>query len=1137
MEPEMSFGSGPGEAGTVDPVGGRDPVRLGTWAFAALFTAIALFLPQGHPDRGMAQSLSTVWVSMMLLWVVFFIAPFRRRLPRTWKRWRTAWTASWVVFMIHCAVSILGPLGGSLTAMFDSPLVSSPEFNLVLGTWWSADVLLSWLRADHAEETAWIRRQRIALLVVLLIAFIVASVVQGSPTAKILGVALALTAAASWLLRRSRHPAMYAAAATVLTGFAILLAFPTSREEVWSLADCAELVASGFRPVSTEPVDRFLGKVQEGTARCRGGHRAVSLRSTPWGDWANYWGTGDSTSLALPWSPLGVLSPAGRGIDGALLDLEYQRIELIQHNLFDNTGTFDEYVLGRDGREGRTLSTWPEMRLPQTHEQYVAVGGPRAQLCSGDLIRWRTRDGICNDIRNPAMGSSGMAFARNVPFEETFPDRGLTELTRNRHGDRIGLLAPNPQLVSRRLFTRVQSNPEACGSGFGPGADSALQPYCDYQPAPFFNVLAAFWIQFMTHDWFSHLEEGRNAAESMPVGCGVGEAECDPAARMGQALRAVDGPPPSFDDGGGSRWGRAPTTFNNNVTAWWDASQIYGFDATSEQRVKRDPTDPARLMMRAAGPGGHSAGQGLLPLLGDGDPINPEWAGQEATGFPDNWSIGLSFLHNVFAREHNLFVDEFRRRASSDPAGDSGLRHPDRPEDVIEYREVTDDELYQVARLVVAAEIAKIHTIEWTTQLLYNEPLYRAMNANWTGLFSSDLLAQATERVVRRLARSDDEAATTQWYSVFASGSGIFGLGNQRFDLTEGRDVWDITNPDDVNGGVNHFGSPFNFPEEFTTVYRLHPLVPDMLELRSADSPDHIRARLPVVSTFRGAATPVIEELGLTELGLSLGRQRLGLLGLQNHPQFLQNLPIPAARSGSGTLDVIALDLIRDRERGIPRFNEFRRQYGLRSLTSFDDFVDQRLPVDSEVRRHQEQLVLELRELYGQHRCDDSLMISVAQELDGAPTTDCLGHPDGTVVDNVEDLDTVVGYLAEAARPHGFAISETQFVVFILNASRRLFSDRFFTSSFRPEFYGHLGVEWVTNNGPDGVVMEAPSNGHQDEVLPFKRLLMRTVPELAEELEPVINAFDPWARDRGGFYSLAWTPRPGAENDESFRPN
>ncbi len=55
---------------------------------------------------------------------------------------------------------------------------------------------------------------------------------------------------------------------------------------------------------------------------------------------------------------------------------------------------------------------------------------------------------------------------------------------------------------------------------------------------------------------------------------------------------------------------------------------------------------------------------------------------------------------------------------------------------VIRYRDVTPNELFEVARLVVAAEIAKIHTIEWTTQLLYNEPLNRGMNANWSGVFA-----------------------------------------------------------------------------------------------------------------------------------------------------------------------------------------------------------------------------------------------------------------------------------------------------------------------------------------------------------------------------------------------------------------
>ena len=101
---------------------------------------------------------------------------------------------------------------------------------------------------------------------------------------------------------------------------------------------------------------------------------------------------------------------------------------------------------------------------------------------------------------------------------------------------------------------------------------------------------------------------------------------------------------------------------------------------------------------------------------------------------------------------------------------------------------------------------------------------------------------------------------------------------------------------------------------------------------------------------------------------------------------------------------------------------------------------------------------------------------------------DCLGHPNGSVVDNIEDVDTVVGWLAESTRPHGFAISETQFVVFILNASRRLFSDRFFTSSFRPEFYTKFGVDWVNNNGPGAVQMEQGTpNGHTQPVSPLKR--------------------------------------------------
>jgi hypothetical protein len=925
------------------------------------------------------------------------------------------------------------------------------------------------------------------------------------------------------------------------------------------LADCTTYVAGGFRKIAEDRSQRFLGKVQENTARCRGGEKAVALRSTPWTDWQSYWATGDDSSKAPGPSGEHVhLSPNGRGIDGALLDLEYQRIELIKFNLFDNNGTYEQYVRGRSGADGPALKVWEQMRLAKSNPYYAAVGGDGPQLCRDELIRARTLTGICNDIRNPLMGSNGQLFARNMELDATFPELGNNELVKNRHGDRLGLLNPDPQVISRKLFTRTQSAPEKCNEGLGlPG--NSPQASCDYKKAPFFNVLAAFWIQFMTHDWFSHLDEGHNDAQLMATGCAtqldggvekpltseqMKQLNCRPGDRIDKGYVAADAKPATFSYGGKDYLSRAPKTTENKNTAWWDASQLYGFDDISRRRVKRDPKDPAKLLLlteRAGDAGGY------LPVLQASDPMNPQWLGQEATAFPDNWSIGMSFYHNVFVREHNLFVDAFRKQTAATPDRDSGLRNPAHPDRVIRYKDVSANELFEAARLVVSAEIAKIHTTEWTPQLLYDEPLDLGMNANWHGLLKdSPLVAEALEKiVVNNFGKSQDAKRATQWYSVFASGPGIFGLGNHvyaddpvfaRFDPKK-KDLWDIKNPDHVNGGVNHFGSPFNFPEEFVTVYRLHPLVPDLIEFRDLKrDANAIRAKIPVVETARGKATEAMHEGGLANWALSMGRQRLGLLTLQNDPLFLQNLPMPRLSSGSGKIDVVALDIIRDRERGVPRFNEFRRQYGLKQLKSFDDFIDPRLPKDSPERTEQQKLIGILREVYGQHRCDAAKVITKAQRNDDVSAiNDCLGHANGSMVDNVEDVDVVVGMLAEFARPHGFAISETQFQVFILNASRRLFSDRFFTSSFRPEFYTQLGFDWVNNNGPEKIMEKGRPNGHEIEVMPLKRVLMRTIPELADELAPVINAFDPWARDRGEYYSLQWKPRKGAESDEAFK--
>lgn len=173
-------------------------------------------------------------------------------------------------------------------------------------------------------------------------------------------------------------------------------------QEAQALKACAAAVFEGIRKIAATRDVRFEGKVSEANALCRGGQRALQFRNTPWVDWSNYWGTGDASSI-----PSGFISNkvvAKRGVAGALTDLEFERVELIKFNLFDNNGTYRQYIEGRDGVGGPALKVWNEMRLKPADAHYGDVGGASPQTCKGDLLRWRTVNGICNDVLNPAMG-------------------------------------------------------------------------------------------------------------------------------------------------------------------------------------------------------------------------------------------------------------------------------------------------------------------------------------------------------------------------------------------------------------------------------------------------------------------------------------------------------------------------------------------------------------------------------------------------------------------------------------------------------------------------------------------------------------------------------------------------------------
>ena len=114
-----------------------------------------------------------------------------------------------------------------------------------------------------------------------------------------------------------------------------------------SLLSCADELSEGVRPFARERDQRFLGKVQQNTARCRGGVRAVARRDVPWLDWSNYFATGG------PGTRSSLFTRNHRGINGALIDLEYERVELIKFNLFDNSGTYPRYASSDSGKDGR----------------------------------------------------------------------------------------------------------------------------------------------------------------------------------------------------------------------------------------------------------------------------------------------------------------------------------------------------------------------------------------------------------------------------------------------------------------------------------------------------------------------------------------------------------------------------------------------------------------------------------------------------------------------------------------------------------------------------------------------------------------------------------------------------------------
>jgi heme peroxidase len=528
---------------------------------------------------------------------------------------------------------------------------------------------------------------------------------------------------------------------------------------------------------------------------------------------------------------------------------------------------------------------------------------------------YRTYDGAQTDPENPTMGKTGTRFGRNVPLEATYPEEQ-------------SMLDPSPRLVSTKLLNRDT-----------------------FKPATTLNVLAACWLQFQNHDWFSHGDNSETEFIAVPL-----EEDDDWSDGVMEVRRTS---PDSTNHGG-----QLPPTYVNKVTPWWDGSQLYG--STEERNRELRSGEEGKLAMV----------DGRLP-----EETNSALGGVDLTGFNDNYWVGLSVMHTLFAKEHNAICDMLR---SHNPTWD-------------------DERLFLKARLINAALIAKIHTVEWTPGILAHRALQIGMNANWYGVLP--------KWVKRR-------------FGHIGSGELLSGI---------------------VGSPLDHHSAPYSITSEFVSVYRMHPLIPDEYQLRSHKT-DEIIGETDFDPIQGHSTRAAIDEHGMDDWIYSLGLAHPGAITLHNHPNALRN----HVRLNGDHLEIATVDILCDRERGVPRYNDFREKLRKRRIERFEDLTPN--PEWNE----------QIREVYS---------------------------------GEIDRIDTQVGMLGEQPPP-GFGFSDTAFRIFILMASRRLKSDRFFTQDYTPEVYTPEGVQWVEENL-------------------FGDVVRRHHPALSEAINPD-NAFAPWNAARAG---------------------
>jgi len=458
--------------------------------------------------------------------------------------------------------------------------------------------------------------------------------------------------------------------------------------------------------------------------------------------------------------------------------------------------------------------------------------------CTTDTTQYRQSDGSCNNIG--AVPFPGAPSDVNARYSGAVGNKFVHEDPTLPASQQANILnGPNPRDISTALFT--QSTPVTNNVGA--------------------NGLTMAWVNFFVHDFMYHTTDYSNPY-AIPISASDPEYGSLVSSHPNTEYYMLV--PNTVQSTIPEDLTSPYPVYRDNTTAWFDTSQVYG-RSTAETLSLRTLVGGQLIM----------GSDNLLPNAAPyAYSVDPFLAGD----YRVNFHPGLTAIQTLWAREHNNIASILQ---ANNPTW-------------------TDEQIFQTARLIVSAEVIKIHSLEWTNQLGQNP---------------------------------GDQAVTKSLVSLFGE---------------------PLTTEDQI---LTHVVS-----EEFVASYHWHSFVPPSLTLRNPQTGSPIAVPAGVTATgsqvdyvAQFQDTTLIREVGIEPVLVGLAYEYTGAMrfhnlapGLQNiqHPYLLDHNPNPFTQPNCQAvpgLDFAVIDIVRERERGIPKYTAFRNLVGLGVLPNaiyFDDLAD-----------------------------------------------------------------------------------------------------------------------------------------------------------------------------------------------------